>query len=86
MKISSKKVILSSADNRNSVQSEKDSLSPDKIEKMYLSSERFRTLLNFHRIEKTKLVHDRLNRYDEKQYKAKRRKLRQNLNIGDKVL
>ena len=53
---------------------------------MYLSSERFRTLLTFHRIEKTKLVHDRLNRYDEKQYKAKRRKLRQNLNIGDKVL
>ena len=69
----------------NNVQGIKYGLSPQEIEKL-LSSERFRTLFNIHRIEKTKLVHDRLNRYDSKKYKAKRRKLRENLNIGDKFL
>ena len=39
-----------------------------------------------HRIEKTKLLHDRLDRYDQKKYSLKRRKLRDNLNIGEKVL
>ena len=56
------------------------------MKKKSLSSERFRTLFNFHTIEKTKILHDRLERYDNKEYKAKRRKLRENLNIGEKVL
>ena len=32
------------------------------------------------------MLHDRLERYDNKEYKAKRRKLRENLNIEEKVL
>ena len=71
LKISPTKVISSSANNMNSVQSEKYGLSPDEIEKKSLSSERFRTLFNFHRIEKTKLVNDRLDKYDNKISKAK---------------
>ena len=86
LKISPTKIISSSADNMNSVQSKKCGLSPDEIEKKSLSSERFRTLFNFHRIERTKLVNNRLDKYDKKKYKAKRRKLRENLNIGEKVL
>ena len=39
-----------------------------------------------YRIEKTKLIHIRLDRYDQKKYSMKRRKLRNNLNIGEKVL
>ena len=78
IKISPTKIISSSASNMNSVQSEKYALSPDEIEKKSLSSERFRTVFNFHRIGKTKLVNDRLDRYDKKKYKAKRRKLRKN--------
>ena len=39
-----------------------------------------------HRIEKTKLLHDRLKRYDKKKYKAKRRKLREDLNIEENIL
>ena len=62
IKISPTKIISSSTSNMNSVQSEKYGLSPCEIEKKSLSSERFRTLFNFHRIEKTKLVNDRLNR------------------------
>ena len=69
----------------NSVQSEKYGLSPKEIEKK-ISSERLRTIFNMHRKEKTKLLHDRLNRYNKKKYKAKIRKLRENLNIGEEVL
>ena len=57
-----------------------------KLKKKSLSSERIRTLFNFHRIERTKLVNDRLDTYDKKKYRAKRRNLSGNLNIGKKVL
>ena len=70
----------------NSVQSKKYGLSPDEIEIKSLSSERFRTLFNFYRIEKTKLFNNRVDRYDKKKYKAKRKKLRENSNVGEKVL
>ena len=63
----------------------KNGLNPGEIKKKSLSSERFRTLFNFHRIEQTKLAHHKLNRYDNKKYKAKRIKLRENLNIGENV-
>ena len=39
-----------------------------------------------YRIEKTKKLHDRLDRYDKKRYSAKRKKLREDLLIGEKVL
>ena len=39
-----------------------------------------------HRIEKTKKLHDRLDRCDKKRYSAKRKKLREELLIGEKVL
>ena len=56
------------------------------MKKKSLLSERFRTLFNFHRIEKIKPLHDRLDRYNNKKCKAKRRKLRVNLNIEERVL
>ena len=34
----------------------------------------------------TKLINDRLDRYNSKKHKAKRRKLRESLNNGEKVL
>ena len=37
-----------------------------------------------HRIEKTKKLHDRLDRYDKKRYFAKGKKLREDLRIGKK--
>ena len=39
-----------------------------------------------HWIEKTKLPHDRQDRYDQKKYSLKRRKLWDNLNIGENIL
>ena len=56
------------------------------MKKKSLSSERLRTFFNFQRIEKTKMLLDRLDRYDNKKYKVKRTKLRKSLNIGEKVL
>ena len=70
----------------NSVQSEKYELSPEEIEKKTLSSERFRTVFDMNRINKTNLLHERLDKYEKKKYSAKRRKLRENLSTGEKVL
>ena len=37
-----------------------------------------------HRIEKTKLTHERLKRYDDKKYKTKKENLRENLSLTKK--
>ena len=70
----------------NNVKNEKCGLSPEEIFKKSLSGERLKTIFNMHRIEKTKLLHDRLKRYDDKKYSRTRKKLRENLNTGEKVL
>ena len=66
LKISPTKIMLKSAANMNNALSEKDGLSPEEIETTSLSDEKFRTLFNFHRIEKSRQVPERLNRYDKK--------------------
>ena len=86
LKITPTKIILNSAQNMNIMKSEKYGLSLEEIEKRSLSGERFKTLFNMHRIEKTKVLHDRLHRYDQKKCSMKRRRLRDNLNISEKVL
>ena len=79
-------IIRQSAENINNVKSKKYGISPNDVEKKSLSSERFKTLSNFKRIQRSKKISDRLDRYDQKKYAAKKRKLCQNLNIGEKVL
>ena len=37
-------------------------------------------------IERIKLIHNRLNRYDQKKYDRKKKKMRENLNINENVL
>ena len=39
-----------------------------------------------HRIDKTNLLYERLDRYDKKKYSARRRKLIENLSAGEKFL
>ena len=86
LKMTHTKIVLGSADNINNVQREKYGLTPKEIEKKSISNERFRAIFNIHWIERTKLVHDRLNRYNKKKYDRKKKKLRENLNINKKVL
>ena len=61
----------------NNVRNEKYGLTPEEIEKRSISNKRFRTIFHIHWIERTKLVHNRLNRYDKKKYDRKEKKLRE---------
>ena len=70
----------------NNVKSKKCGISPNVLEKKYLSSKKFRTLFNFKRTERSKNVSDRLDKYDTKKYAAKKKKLHGNLSVGEKVL
>ena len=86
LKLSPIKKILKSAANMNSVISKKYGLSPEEVETRSLSDEKFRALFHFHRIEKTRQVHERLNKNNKKKYRCKKKKVRDKLNIGEKVL
>ena len=86
LKMTHTKIVLGSAENINNVQREKYGLTPKEIEKKSISNERFRAIFNIHWIERTKLVHDRLNRYNKKKYDRKKKKLRENLNINKTFL
>ena len=74
-------IIRQSTENMNNVKSKKYSISPNGIEQKSLSSEQFKTLFNFKRTERSKKCSDRLDKCDQKKYAAKKRKLRENLNI-----
>ena len=70
----------------NLMKSVKYGISPEEIERQFLTSERFRILSNMWKIEKTQKLHARLDRYDKKQYSAKRKELREELLIGEQTL
>ena len=61
-------------------------LSPEKIERRFLAGKGLKAVFNMHWIDKTKKLHDWLDRYDVKRYSAKRKKLRDERFIGKKVL
>ena len=66
LKISPNKIIEASTANMNLKKSLKYGLSPEEIERRSLSGERFKTIFNMHRIEKTKGLLGRLDDYDLK--------------------
>ena len=74
-------IILQLAENMNNVKSKKYDATCNEIEQKSLSSEKFKTLFKFHGIEqyKKKKTFDGLDRYDQRKYPAKNRKLRENL-------
>ena len=75
LKITPKKIIEISTKNMNIQPSKKYGLSPKEVESRALKSERFRTLYNMHRIEKTDKLNIRMGRFDQKKYSKKRKKL-----------
>ena len=85
LKISPTKIIEISTANMNIRPSEKYSIAPEEIEERTLSNEHFKTIFNVQRIEKTKGLHHRLNDYDKKKYSLKKKQLRENLSISEKV-
>ena len=84
-KIPAVTIVKQSAENMNNVKSEKYGISPNVIKEKSLSSEKFRTLFNLKRIERSKNVWDRLGKYNRKKYAAKKKKLRENLSVSEKV-
>ena len=85
LKVIPQKIIEISAQNMNIPPSRKYGLSPEEVESRALESERFKTLFNMHRIEKTGKLIQRMDRYNRKKYSKKIIKLRENLNIGERV-
>ena len=85
LKISVKKIIKMPTANMNIQKSKKYGFSPEEVEQKALHSERFRTVYNMHRLEKTDKLNQREDRYDKKKYDKKRKKLQENLTIGEKV-
>ena len=71
--------------NMNIQPSKKYDFSPEEVERRALESERFRIVYNMQRLEKTDQLNQRQDRYDKKKYSRKRKKLRDDLNIGEKV-
>ena len=63
----------------NNTQNKKYGVIPEEIEQKSLSNERFRTIFNMHQIEKTKLTHERLKRYDDKKYNREKEKINRKL-------
>ena len=74
LKITSNKIIEISTKNMNIQPSKKYGISPDEVESRALKSEKFRTLYNMHRIEKTGKLNIRMDRYDQKKYSKKKKK------------
>ena len=70
----------------NNTQNKKYGVIPEEIEQKSLSNERFRTIFNVHWIEKTKSTRERLKRYVDNKYNRKKKKLKENLKINEKVL
>ena len=68
LKISPSKIIERSTLNMNLMKSRKYGLSPEEIERRYLAGERFKTIFNMHRPEKTQKLQRRLDDYDVRKY------------------
>ena len=71
LKISPKKIIEMSTANMNIQKSKKYGFSPEEVEQKALQSERFRTVYNMHRLEKTDKLNQRQDRYGKKKYEKK---------------
>ena len=85
LKISPNKIMEMSTANMNIQPSKKYGFSPEEVERKALESKRFRSVYNMHRLEKARKLNIRQNKFDQKNYLRKRKKLRENLNIGEKV-
>ena len=86
IKVTRTNIIFNSAKNMNSILLKKYVISSNDIEEKSLSSKKFRTLLNFHRIRQTKKIYNRLDKCSQNKYEAKKKNLHADLEIGEKVL
>ena len=86
LKITPKRIMEISPQNMNVTPSVKYGVAPERIEQEAFKCDRFRILFIMHRLEKTEKLHGRLERYNEKIYQRKREKLREKLNVVERVI
>ena len=85
-KINSKQIIEKAVENLNKTNSEKYRVAPETIEKKTLENDTFREIFDFYRLAKVTKDANRYERYNEKLDKKQKKKLREPLNIGEKVM
>ena len=85
LKLSPAKIIERSTLNMNLMKNKKYGMSPEEIEHSSLAGEYFKAVFNMHRLENTQNLHRRQDNYGIKKYSAKRKKLRDELFVGEKV-
>ena len=81
-----KKTIARTVNNLNRTISEKYGISPEEVEKKSIESKIFKEVYDFHRLKKVNKDAERYERYDISYDKKTRKKLRDPLEIGEKVL
>ena len=81
-----RKTIARSVNNLNKTVSEKYGISPEEVEKKSIESEIFKEVYDFHRLKKVNKDAERYERHDISSDKKMRKKLRDPLKIGKKVL
>ena len=69
----------------NLKKSKKYGFAPEDVEPKSLSNKRFKTVFNMRRIKKTQRLHNRLDKYYKKKNSLKKRQLREDLSICEKV-
>ena len=84
--IKPKEIIRKITTNMNKTKTQKYGVEPEKIEKKSLEDNNFREKFDFYRLEKVGKHTARQERYDAKKDVQKPRKLRDPLNVGEKVL
>ena len=85
LKLTPKKITEISTANMNISPSKKCGIAPNVVESRAQQDEKFKTLFDMHRLERSAKQHDRLDSYDDKIYERKRKKLRKKLNVGERV-
>ena len=85
-KINSKKIIEKAIENMNKTNPEKYGLPPEVIEKRTLSNNVFKEIYDFYRMVKVSKGVNRYERYNAKIDEKQKRKLRESLEINEKVL
>ena len=81
-----KKIIQKAVENLNKTNSEKYGLPPEVIERKTLANDVFKEVYDFYRLVKVSKAANRYERYNEKLDKKQKRRLREPLNINEKVL
>ena len=86
IKINPNKLIQRATKNLNKTPIEKYGIEPETVEEKSLTDDRFREFYDFHRLGKIKQDFGRRDRFNAEKDKRRNRKLREPLEIGEKVL